>query len=312
MSGINLSQKLAKFFGNESNAPRKENRRRVLISCELNEERVVLSHMGGMPGGRRGMGTPPAEMGTMTPRHEMGANFLGSLGQIGVASGAGKFGGGGFGGRHGGDHLPTSTDPAIQTLIDNLTTATTKMQTDQQALAAKSSVTVADINAVMTDSKAIADAGATLDKTALDAAMNTLARAVASGSDTTEAKTAFDALFTGTTVSQTTIDQTFTDLVKVITDSNVTTEDLDLIASDKAAITTAQQALTDAGYKFGRHGDGTCPTSTTSTTSTTTSSSTTASTSSTSSTTSTASTLAAASRTRRTSLRASRLRTARR
>ena len=194
--------------------------RLAAISCERLEGRVVLSGMGhglGFPGG------PAAELG----------GLVGGLSSVGVVTGGG-LGRGGF-------HGTTSTQ---------LDTDLAKLQADLQALAAKSSVTVADLSALAADDAAIRTAGLHLDSTALRNAITKLATAVASGSDTTDARADFQALFTGSTVDQTTIVKAFTDLVQTITDSHVTVVDIQTISADRSAV--QNDSLT--GFSHG--GDG--------------------------------------------------------
>lgn len=171
---------------------------------------------------------------------------------------------------------PTSTtsDATLTTLLDNLNTAIDKLSTDSQALAAKSAVTVADISALTSDMKSIHDAGVTVTADSLKTVMNQIALAVAGGSDLTQAKADFTALFDGTSLTQETIDKTFGDLVTLIDHSAVTVDDLNLIAADKAAVDSATQALKDAGYDpiRGKHGRGKPVTSTLSGTTSSTSS----------------------------------------
>ncbi|MCY2936670.1 MAG: hypothetical protein NT172_21220 [Planctomycetota bacterium] len=233
------------------------NRRKARLGCELFEDRVVLSHMGGFPGGgggfgHEGHGWGSQQVGSMVPRTQS-ADVIGSLGSLGVLPiGGGMFGHSEIGESHG---TPPSagTDPT-SVLFANLKTASDKLRTDVQSLAAKSGLTVADMSSLFSDSKTIAATGATLDKTALDKAVSSIAYAVAGGTDPTQAKADFAAVFTGTTVTQPTIDKTTTDLVQAITDSKVTTTDLDLVTADKTAIDAARKALTDAGF-----GQGGCP-----------------------------------------------------
>jgi hypothetical protein len=108
--------------------------------------------------------------------------------------------------------------------------------TELQSLASKSSVTVADVESVVIDSQAIAQAGYQFDRQDLKSVVSELATAVAGGTSTAQAQTDFNNLFSGSSVSTTVITNTFNDLVKTITDSGVTTTDLSTVASDEAAI----------------------------------------------------------------------------
>jgi hypothetical protein len=70
----------------------------------------------------------------------------------------------------------------------------------------------------------------------LQKTVSELATAVAGGADTTQAKTDFNALSSGSNVAQATIDKTFNDLVQTIQDSKITAADLTSLAADQAAI----------------------------------------------------------------------------
>lgn len=212
-----LIRDLRRMFGGDEGLRDRPRSRRIdpgdVLGCETLEGRVVLSGFAG-------------------------ADLVGSLSSVGVVVGGDAepdFGG--FGGRGGfgfwGDHGSASSSTAATQLQTDLT----KLQTDYQALAAKSGVTIADLTALGTDSQAIRTAGASVDPTALQKAVSELATALTtSGGDTTQAKTDFNALFTGTSVTQATIDQAFTDLSTTITDSKITSADLVLIAADQTAI----------------------------------------------------------------------------
>ena len=106
--------------------------------------------------------------------------------------------------------------------LTQLETDLAKLQADVQAVAAKSGTTVADLSALAADAQAIARAGLWLDPQSLNKVTNELATAVAGRADTTQAKTDFAALFTGSSVAQATIDTTFTDLTQAIKDSGIT------------------------------------------------------------------------------------------
>ena len=268
---MSVNQWFGRFVVSSGKPVQAKGRRRAQPGCELFEDRVVLSHMGGMPGGgdfgRGHRDGPHAEVGSLTPKAPP-VNILGALGAIGIAP-LGK--GHGLGGD--GDHVPptTGTDTTANTLFANLKTAMDQLLTDSQAIAANSGLTVADITALMNDSQTIAATGATLDATKLEAAVGSLAYAVAGGTDQTQAKADFAAVFSGTAVTQATIDKTTADLVQAVTDSKVTTANLDTLKADKAAVDSAQKALADAGYGPGS-GKGDCKTATTTTTSTSSSS----------------------------------------
>ena len=128
------------------------------------------------------------------------------------------------------------------------------LQTELASLAAKSSVTVADLTSLAADSQAIAQAGARIDVKSLDSAVNELATAIVGGTSTTQAQTDFAAVFANTSVSQTTITQAFTDLSKAITDSGVTSTDLATVAKDQAAIQSDLSNLQSGSGGSGRTG----------------------------------------------------------
>ncbi len=118
-----------------------------------------------------------------------------------------------------------------------------KLQADVQTLeselvtlAEKSSVTIADLEALTSDGVAINQAGFHFSGQTVNPVISELATAVAGGSPTTQALTDFTALFSKSSVSTATITTTFNDLVKAIQDSNVTTGDLSTVALDQAAI----------------------------------------------------------------------------
>ena len=194
-------------------------------SCEALEGRVVLSGFGGAEfTGWGNLQGGPAMMAGQSGRGPRGRG----MGQAPVQS----------------TGITTSTTPTP------LQTDMTKLQTDTKAVAAKSGVTIADLTTLRADEKSIQSAGASLDRTALDKAVSDLTAAIVGGTDTSTAKTEFNALFTGTTVSQATIDKAFADVSQVVTDSKITTADLSTIAADKAAFkadkATAQVTTTAA------------------------------------------------------------------
>jgi hypothetical protein len=216
--------------------------RRAVIGCDLMEDRIVLSHSGlsGMLASiKPGMILPSLIGNLMSKVHQ--ADMMRSLSELGVLPILGNIGG----------NLGAKPTPIMggSPLQDNLKTAMDKMKTDLQALATKSSVTIADMTALMDDGFKIAMSGVKIDGPAIENVMNQMARAVAGGTSTDDAKTAFNALFAGSKVSQETIDKTFADLINIMSKSNLTIADLDLIAADRAAIETARKALADAGVK---------------------------------------------------------------
>ena len=102
---------------------------------------------------------------------------------------------------------------------------------------------MSDLTNLVTDSQTIAGAGLRLDPQSLDKVVNELVTAVAAGTDTTQAKTDFNALFSGSNVAQTSIDKTFNDLVQTIQDSKITAADLTTLAADQTAIQTDRTNL---------------------------------------------------------------------
>jgi hypothetical protein len=128
------------------------------------------------------------------------------------------------------------------------------LQTELKSLAAKSGVTIADLQSLTLDSQAISQAGFHFDGQSLKKAISDLATAVAGGTSTSQAQTEFTGLFSGSHVpSTTTIDTTFTDLTKAIQDSKVLPADLTTVAADQAAIQADLKNLNPGGG----HGTGT-------------------------------------------------------
>ena len=142
-----------------------------------------------------------------------GNNFLGSLASVGVVTG------GDFGGPASSYYSPWASQ---NTQIAQLNTDLQKLQTELQSLAAKSGITIVDITNLTTDGQSIAGAGFWINPQNLQKSVSELVTAVASGAATTQAKTDFNALFSGSNVAQSTIDKTFNDLVQTIQDSKVT------------------------------------------------------------------------------------------
>ena len=135
--------------------------------------------------------------------------------------------------------------------LTQLNTDIQKLQTENQTLAAKSLVTVSDLTNLVTDSQTIAGAGLRLDPQSLDKVVNELITAVAAGTDTTQAKTDFNALFAGSNVAQTSIDKTSNDLVQTIQDSKITSADLSAVAADQAAVQSDLNNLPNGARGFG-------------------------------------------------------------
>lgn len=196
------------------------------------------------PGGIGG-DTLPGDSTTL-PSLPAGAQIMASLSEAGVASG--------FGYAHGwpigpDGSTPTSDDAATQTLLDNLTAALEKQKTDTEAVAANSKLTIAALNGLHQAVAGLEAEGLTLDKAAADAAVGSLVRAVAGQTDTTEAAAAFSALFADSGVSQEAIDTAISAITKVVSESNLTVENLDTLKADKEAVDVAFQALKDSGYE---------------------------------------------------------------
>jgi hypothetical protein len=121
-----------------------------------------------------------------------------------------------------------------------------KLQTELQSLAAKSGLTIADIQNLAIDSQSINQAGFRFDYQSLKQVISELATAVAGGTSTSQAQSDFTALFSGSTVLATTINTAFSDLTKAIQDSNVLPGDLTTVATDQAAIRADLKNLNQA------------------------------------------------------------------
>jgi hypothetical protein len=189
--------------------------RRSALGCETLENRVVLTAYAGP------------------------SSLLGSLSYVGVVTTPIE--------SVNVPELPIHPVPATATAAfpfgEGISTAWAKLRTDLQTLetelqtlAAKSGLTVADLENLTNDSEAIGKAGFYFAASALNPVISELAVAVAGNASTSQAQSDFTGLFTGSTVSSTTITNTFNDLVKAIQDSAVTTSDLSTVAADEAAI----------------------------------------------------------------------------
>ena len=135
--------------------------------------------------------------------------------------------------------------------VAQLNSAVQKLQTELQSLAAKSHITIVDVNNLTTDGQSIAGAGFWINPQNLQKSVSELVTAVASGAATTQAQTDFTALFSGSNVAQSTIDKTFNDLVQTIQDSKITSADLSAVAADQAAIQSDLNNLPGGGRGFG-------------------------------------------------------------
>ncbi len=132
---------------------------------------------------------------------------------------------------------PFAINFAASTTWMKLQTDLQTLETELQSLAAKSGVTIEDLQNLTNDSQAISQAGFYFQASTLNPVISELAVAIAGGTSTTQAQTDFSRLFgTSSSVSTTTITSTFNDLVKAIQDSAVTTTDLSTVAADEAAI----------------------------------------------------------------------------
>jgi len=112
------------------------------------------------------------------------------------------------------------------------------LETELQTLAAKSGVTIADLQILTSDDQAISNAGLRLDSQTLSPVISELAAAVAGGSSTSQAQSDFIALFSGSSLSGSASDTIFLGVATAITDSKVTPTDLSTVAADEAAIQT--------------------------------------------------------------------------
>jgi predicted outer membrane protein len=132
----------------------------------------------------------------------------------------------------------TPTGPLAQLFGD-----VQKLQDELQSLAAKSGVTIADLQSLTSDGQAMTQAGFYFDPKTLNPVISELATAVAGGTSTSQAQTDFAALLSGSSVSAPVITSTFNNLVKTIQDSKVTPADLTTVANDQAAIQTDLKSL---------------------------------------------------------------------
>ena len=179
--------------------------------------------------------------------------------------------------------VPISVPPAVSvpplenalaalTVLPNIPTTSSgtwsQLQTDVQALhtelqslAAKSGLTIADLQNLTNDSQTITAAGFFFNGQSLNKAISELATAVAGGTSTSQAQTDFAALFTGSNVTTVTINTAFADLTKAIQDSAVLPGDLTTVAADQAAIQSDLKNLfpgrTGGGIGTGTTGTGT-------------------------------------------------------
>jgi hypothetical protein len=132
--------------------------------------------------------------------------------------------------------VPTPLAPVTVGAYSQLQADEQKLQLELQSLAAKSGLSISDLQHLVSDSQAINQAGFFFDFQSLTRTISVLATAVAGGTSTTQAQADFTALFNGSKVSTTTINNTFSDLTKAIQDSKVLPADLTAVAADQAAI----------------------------------------------------------------------------
>jgi hypothetical protein len=133
--------------------------------------------------------------------------------------------------------LASAVQSSQSSQFTQLNTDVKALVTELQTLAAKSGVTISDLESLSTDGQSIAQTPFQFSASTLNPVMSELAKAVAGGTSTTQAKSDFAALFSAS-VSTTLVSTTFNDLVTAIGASNVTTADLATVAADEAAIQT--------------------------------------------------------------------------
>jgi hypothetical protein len=133
---------------------------------------------------------------------------------------------------------PTNSPTGSNTLVAQLQTDEEGLATELQSLASKSGVTASDLSQLNTDSQALSAGLNGVATTALQKAVSDLA-AAATGSTTitsASATTEFAGLFPASDAAAAAT--VSSDLVKIVTDSGVTSTDLTTVGSDQAAIQT--------------------------------------------------------------------------
>lgn len=211
-----LGTKLAVWSGLRKPRDRRKARapRETVINCDLMEGRALLTPLG-FGGGRFGQ-PPSADVGSVSTARGM--------------QGLGRQNRGG--GPRGGGMVQDA----------QLTADLQKFRTDIQAVVSGSTVTDAQRQALKTDLRSIAQTGFRIDRQAMATVADDLVKALADGSYDSDPAAAqgiqdsFNALFAGSTVSQTLIDQTYADLVTVTRNLNISSEELQTLADDRAAI----------------------------------------------------------------------------
>jgi predicted outer membrane protein len=146
--------------------------------------------------------------------------------------------------------------PGPNSQFTQLNTDIEALRTELQTLAAKSGVTIADLQGLTTDSQSIAQAGFHFDFQSLNKVVSELAAAVAGGASTAQAQSDWNSLFAGSSVSTTLINNTCNGVVQTIKDSNVTTTDLSTVANDRAAIQADLKNLRPTPVVLGGKGTG--------------------------------------------------------
>lgn len=188
-----------------------------------------------------------ATQGTCTPgtMTEAGTAALpADLGFEGMGPGGFRGGRGGGPGRGGFGDMGRPA-PIDEQLAEHMN----QLRTDMESVLSGSAVTDAQRLALSQDLRVIADAGLRLDPTKLQPIADTLLTAVADGTYDSNAETAasirtsFDALFTDSSVDSTVIDKTYNDLVAVAKGLNLSTEELNTLTADRAAIAADLERL---------------------------------------------------------------------
>ena len=218
MSHFSLSRlgtKLAVWTGLRKPRDRNRNKarapREAVLNCDAMEGRALLSPL------------------------SFGAGFLGQAqtADVGSASAGRGLKGGGRHGRGGGGGFVQD---------EQLAADLQQLRTDVQAIITGSSVTDAQRQALKTDLRSIAQTGFRIDREALAKVADELIAALADGTYDSDASVAqsiqdsFTALFTDSTVEQALIDQTYADFVAVARALNITSDELQTLADDRAAI----------------------------------------------------------------------------
>ena len=167
---------------------------------------------------------------------------------------------------------PTATPAGMNTSIAQLLADQEALQAELQSLAAKSGVTVADLTQLELDSQTIGQDWHEVDPTKLQQAVSDLTTAsalpgtmsptptaAATTTSTTSPLDEFVALFPTADQTSGAAAAVYNDLVKIVTDSQVTTTDLNTVATDQAAIQTDLSNLSpwgQSGFGGGGYGGG--------------------------------------------------------